>query len=324
MKNIAFTICSNNYLGQAKVLSDSVYEHSCDSYDFFIALCDEKSDAIDYRDFHATIIEARELGITNFEWMTQNYNIVELNTAIKPYVFLYLIKKYSPNYIHYLDPDICTYTSLVEIEKEMGDSSILLTPHEMASLPFDGGRPDDCTFLNAGIYNLGFLGLKVDGNSLQMLEWWSTFLAEHCKNNVSKGLFVDQLPMNLVPLFFENVKVSRHKGLNAAYWNLHERIIQYKDGKWMVSNKHNLVFYHFSNFNVSTPTLISKFESRHSLADNPDLLRLFNEYVEKRKSTKQELYCTIPCVYIKRPSFLQRIKRGLLSIMKSKIECWME
>jgi len=36
---------------------------------------------------------------------------------------------------------------------------------------------------------------------------------------------VDQKWINLVPLLFEGISISRHVGLNAAFWNLHERTI---------------------------------------------------------------------------------------------------
>ena len=83
-------ICSNNYLSQAKVLSDSVYQYDKDNYIFYIVLCDKMSEKVDYSIFHANFIEADKLGIENFKWMTSYYDIVELNTAIKPFAFKYL------------------------------------------------------------------------------------------------------------------------------------------------------------------------------------------------------------------------------------------
>lgn len=300
MKNIAFTICSNNYLGQAKVLSDSVYEHSRDKYDFYIVLCDVKNEAIDYSEFHANFVEAADLNIENFDWMREHYNIIELNTAIKPFTFKYLINKYNPEFIHYLDPDTCTYAPLTAIEDEMGkDNSILLTPHSLAPLAMDGNRPTDQTFLNAGIYNLGFLGLRADDTSKRMLDWWCEILKEHCLIDTKNGLFVDQLPMNLVPLYFDHVKVTRHKGLNVAYWNLHERVIhKEKEGKFYV-NQDPLVFYHFSNFNPSLPDQLTGVGNRYHFSDYPVLKELFDDYINKRNKTNEKLYKTVPCVYIR-------------------------
>ena len=155
MKNIAFTICSNNYLAQAKVLSDSVFKNSKESYDFYIILCDDISDVVNYDNFHATFVKAEDLNIENFNWMIRNYNIIELNTAIKPFAFRYLISSYNPDYIHYLDPDTCTYTSLTTIEEELEpDKCILLSPHSLSPIPQNLEFPTDTTFLTFGVYNL--------------------------------------------------------------------------------------------------------------------------------------------------------------------------
>lgn len=302
MGNIVFTICSNNYLAQAKVLSDSVFDNS-ENYDFYIVLCDEYSPDIDYSVFHAKFVEVKDLGIANFEWMVSHYNIIELNTAVKPFAFKYLIREYNPNYIYYLDPDTCTYCNLEAIEKEMEpDASILLTPHSLAPLPFDGGKPTDNIFLNNGIYNLGFLGIKPASESLKMIEWWCGFLSEHCFDDKKNGLFVDQLPMELVPLFFKNVKVSHHKGLNVAYWNLHERSIGYDEHKYLVDKTFPLVFFHFSSYDVSHPDEICRHSSRIPLNNFPVLKSLFIDYCEKINRTNDIQYKTIKCVYVQRKS----------------------
>lgn len=299
MKNIAFTICSNNYLAQAKVLSDSIFKFSREFYDFYIVLCDEYSEKIDYSEFHANFVLAKDLKIDNFDWMTRYYNIIELNTAIKPFAFKYLIAEHSPEYIHYLDPDTCTYCSLVAIENEMdADVSILLTPHSLAPLPFDGGLPTDNIFLNNGIYNLGFLGIRPDSESEKMLDWWCDFLSEHCLDDKKNGLFVDQLPMELVPLFFKNVKVSHHKGLNVAYWNLHERSIAYDGHNYLVDEKYPLVFFHFSSYDLNVPDDICRHSTRISLQKNPILESLFKDYYKKMKLSHDSQYKLVKCIYL--------------------------
>ncbi|MBO4922848.1 MAG: hypothetical protein J5382_01835 [Bacteroidales bacterium] len=317
MKNIVFTICSNNYLGQAKVLSDSVYEYSGDRYVFYVVLCDAKNKSINYDEFHAKFIEAADLNIENFDWMRDHYNIIELNTAIKPFAFKYLIDKGSPEYIHYLDPDTCTYAPLSAIEEEIGnDSSILLTPHSLEPIVFDGDIPNDITFLNAGIYNLGFLGIHVDNVSSKMLDWWCGFLKEHCFIKTEKGMFVDQLPMNLVPLYFDRVKVSRHRGFNVAYWNLHERSLIYDNdnlGRFFVQcNVENimdgsnsrmlfpLIFYHFSNYSPSQPGKLTGIGHRNYFDASPALRDLYLDYTSRRNRTNEIKYKSVPCIYVRK------------------------
>lgn len=310
MKNIAFTICSNNYLAQAKVLSDSVYKYSRDYYDFYIVLCDEYSERIDYSEFHASFVLAKDLKIDNFDWMTRYYNIIELNTAIKPFAFKYLIEEHSPKYIYYLDPDTCTYSPLSVLEEELGGDSILLTPHSLAPLPFDGKIPTDNIFLNHGIYNLGFLGLRVSDDSLGMLNWWGEFLRTHCLDRVEKGFFVDQLPMELVPIYFHDAtKVSFHRGINTAYWNLHERSVCYDENSahFIIDEKTPLVMYHFSSYNIDNENVISRYDGRNSFDGNDGLKKLFDDYSKNYKATKYLLYKSVNCVYMERHNVWWRV-----------------
>lgn len=314
MKNITFTICSNNYLAQAKVLSDSVFKFSRDYYDFYIVLCDEYSERIDYSDFHANFVLAKDLKIANFDWMTRYYNIIELNTAIKPFAFKHLIEEHSPEYIHYLDPDTCTYSPLSILEEELGEDSILLTPHSLAPLPFDGKIPTDNIFLNHGIYNLGFLGLRVSDDSLGMLTWWGDFLKTHCLDCVEKGFFVDQLPMELVPIYFHDAtKVCFHRGINMAYWNLHERQLKYEGGSYIVNDIFPLVLFHFSNYKVKSPHIISRYYNRLSFEDLPLLKKLYLNYATELKGSNLELFNSIECIYTKtRNGYLRRIAQTML------------
>lgn len=319
MKNIAFTICSNNYLAQAKVLSDSVFKFSRDFYDFYIVLCDEYSEKIDYSKFHANFVLAKDLKINNFDWMTHYYNIIELNTAIKPFAFKYLIAEHSPEYIHYLDPDTCTYSSLEIIEGELGKGSILLTPHSLAPLPFDGKIPTDNIFLNHGIYNLGFLGLRVSDGSLSMLDWWGDFLKTHCLDRVDKGFFVDQLPMELVPLYFNDITViCFHRGINMAYWNLHDRQLKYEGGSYIVNDIFPLVLFHFSNYKATNSSIISRYYNRMSIEENPAIRKIYMDYASELNSLCSWGFSSVECVYTKtRDGFLRNMVLAFLSKIAS-------
>ncbi len=89
---IAFTLCSNNYLAQAKTLGDSLIEHNPD-YEFVIGLVDRKRDDVDYDFFRPHgIIEIEEIGIPKFAELGKRYGIIELNTAVKPFLFQHLLK----------------------------------------------------------------------------------------------------------------------------------------------------------------------------------------------------------------------------------------
>lgn len=295
---LVFTICSNNYLSQAKTLGDSLTEHNPD-YKFVIGLCDKKNAAIDYSFFEPyEIVEVGDLNIENFEWMLLNYYIIELNTSIKPFFFKHFIEIYEDiEVVLYFDPDIKVFNSLSYIENELQDKSILLTPHILSPIPLDVHTPREADFLNYGIYNLGFIGIRPSESTFKMLDWWAERLAVQSFDRVSEGLFVDQLPMNLVPIFFDNVVVSKNTGLNFAYWNFHEREISVINNIYYINENTPLVFFHFSSFKPTQPQNISCHQTRFELESGSLLYNLFSEYADELVENKYVELKEIKCYY---------------------------
>ncbi len=297
MIKYVFTICSNNYLAQAKTLGDSVLKYNPE-YKFIIALCDKLNENIDYSVFsNFEIIEAHNLEIPEFEQMKEQYNIVEFNTSIKPFVFKYIFKHYNADIAMYIDPDLMAFKDFSCIEDELKTSSILLTPHIYRPIELDDKTPDESTFTNYGIYNLGFLAVKKSADTDNLLNWWSDRMAKNCYVKPERGIFVDQLPMNYAPLFFNNVKITLNEGINAAPWNLQERNITLKDGKYIVNDKFDLVLYHFSNYNPLTPDIVAKHYIRVGFKDNPVLKQLYDNYAKILIQNGYEKYKQIKCFY---------------------------
>lgn len=316
---IVFTVCSNNYLSQAKVLGDSLLEYNPD-YRFFICLCDKKNRQVDYKPYDPfEIVEVEKLMIENFEWMIKQYDVVELNTAVKPFFFQYLIQQYPDvDTVMYFDPDIRIFNSLSPIEKELEHENILLTPHILSPIPVDGKKPQESVFLNYGIYNLGFLAVRPTKESIKMLEWWSAKLAIQCFDKTSEGIFVDQLPMNYVPIFYKGVKVSHNPGFNFAYWNFHERKVSRKDNTYFINEDYPLVFFHFSNFKPQYPINITSKQDRFTLEENTVLYTLFLEYAQMLLKSNYNELIHLP-VYYKITKILNKLKaKNIFSRMKKK------
>lgn len=295
---IAFTICSNNYLAQAKTLGDTLMRHNPD-YLFIIGLCDKKTKKIDYSFFDPyQIIEAENIAIEGFDDMVSRYSVVELNTSVKPFFFHYLFKKYKDaEMILYFDPDIAVFRELKPIEDEFEGSSIFLTPHIYTPIDFDGKTPTENNFTSHGIYNLGFLGLKRSDDSFKFLSWWKDRLFANCYEKTDEGMFVDQLLINFVPIFFNNVCISKNWGLNVAPWNLHERRLTINKGEYFINGKDPLIFYHFSNYNPLTPSVLATNYNRVALTDNTVLKKLYDEYGSNLLKNNFTIYKAIACYY---------------------------
>jgi hypothetical protein len=297
---IAFTLCSNNYLAHAKTLGDSIRKINPE-YKFFIGLVDSLNTNIDYdAEIGYPIILSNEIGIPNYDDLWKKYSIIEFNTCVKPFYFQYFITRYKLiDYLFYLDPDIFVYNDLNIIENEFENSTeFLLTPHILSPIPLDTKTPGENIFLNYGIFNLGFLGLKNPELSNQFLDWWKERTYHLGFDKTAEGLFVDQLWFNLVPIFFKNVKISKHPGLNMAPWNLHERKLSGDESVLFMDQTFPLVFYHFSKYNRSDPDLINNKYNRYNFETNIDLKNIYQNYSDLLLRNGVQKISAIPCHYM--------------------------
>ncbi len=320
--NFILTICSNSYLAQAAILGESIRKYEPSSK-YIIFLCDRKDKSIDYGKLADEVIEISQVepGILS---LAAKYNIIELNTAVKPTAIRYLFEKRKAEHVIYLDPDTKLFAPLSSVHKDLEEFSIVLTPHIYEPIPFDGKGPGENIFLNYGLYNLGFIALKNSEQTLSLLNWWKEWTYQAGFDKVEYGYFVDQLPMNLVPIFFDKVKVSDDIGLNMAPWNLHERQLSVCDGRYVINGKFPLIFYHFSSFEVDSNELPKHKYNRFSLSERPDIVPLYSAYNAEMIAKSYHFFSGFKSIYTayrerliqreqprKRISFVKKIKRIL-------------
>ena len=303
---LAFTICSNNYLAQAITLGYSLFLHNS-NYKFIIGLVDKRNNTIDYTKIPFEILEVEKIGISDFDSMFMKYNIVELNTAVKPFYFNFFFNTTKYESIIYLDPDIEVFAPFEELEKELRNHDIIITPHFVTPLNDDKWQAEE-DFLNSGIYNLGFIAIKKSTNSLKMIEWWADRLRTKASIDFCRGLFTDQIWINFVPIFFENVKIFRDPGYNVAFWNLHERTIQEVNNKYYINQLSPLVFYHYASFRPLNPEEISLYQNRFSFKNRPDVSPLFDNYCKKVFLYGYMNFYKIPCYYVEQKNQIQQME----------------
>ncbi|MDF2190580.1 hypothetical protein [Paraflavitalea sp. CAU 1676] len=293
-----FTICSNNYLAYASVLGSSL-RIAEPGASFYLFLCDEKAPNIDYTTIADQVIPLAAIEPRLHE-LAGKYNIIELNTCVKPHVFQYLLTEKNFDQVIYLDPDIYVYNNLSpSLQVAFENASILLTPHIYTAIPLDGKQPQESVFLNFGIYNLGFIAVKKNEEVNRFLAWWKERTYQQGFIDVYNGIFVDQLPINLVPILFKGVHILQDHGLNMAPWNLHERILSQQGKQYLVNEQTTLKFYHFSSFKPGRIELPTARYNRYNLSDRPDLLALYQAYGEALTQAGYGQYHLLPCSYDK-------------------------
>jgi hypothetical protein len=206
------------------------------------------------------------------------YDILELNTNVKPTFMKHLLATHQLEKLVYLDPDIFVYAPLTPVFDALDSANAVLTPHITTPVD-DGKRPNEQDHLYNGTYNLGFFAVRGSDEAKNILSWWERRCLDNGFSEGRTGLFVDQKWMNLAPGLFGGVTILRHPGCNMAYWNLHERhLTPDTDGSYRVNGNAPLCFFHFSGIVVSDPAMLSKNTDRFTLAVRPDLQQLFAAY----------------------------------------------
>ncbi|WP_031526906.1 glycosyl transferase [Dyadobacter crusticola] len=306
---IAFTICSINYLAQARTLGNSLRATNPDVR-FFIGLVDLLQ-GISFDDSYKPdfpMIEIDKIEIRDFQEMADRYNITELNTAVKPFYFTYFFKHYpEAKNVIYFDPDIIVFQPLTGLLGSLQKSDAVLTPHLNTPIE-DRLTPNELHHLNTGIYNLGFVAFRRSAINLEFISWWEEKLRYECLIDLCNGLFVDQNWMNFLPLFVPDTHIERNPGYNAAYWNLHERVFSKKENTFFVNENNPLIFFHYSGYDPAKPDILSKYQDRFDISERPDLTELFALYRDTLIANGNAYYRKFECAYIK-PAPVRRYQR---------------
>ena len=274
---VGCTIVAKNYLAYARVLARSFLAHHPDGR-FVVLLVDRVDGWFDPGEEPFDVLEVEELdNVPALRQFLFKYNLLELSTAVKPYLLQRLFDDGAERVL-YLDPDIWVLRPLLPVLAGLDSGAVVLTPHIDRPLD-DDAHPGEIALLQAGLYNLGFIGLRASAESARLLAWWQERLFDQCVERVDQGLFVDQKWMDLAPLLFDGVVVLRQPGLNVAYWNLAHRVVtvaeveaagdiegQGREQQYLV-NGESLYFFHFSGINPERLDGVSKHQDRFRLSD---------------------------------------------------------
>jgi hypothetical protein len=280
LKTCVFTIASKNYLPYARSLLASVQKHHLD-YRRYLCLADKVDGFFNPSEEIFEVVEADRLGIDSFEDMSVRYDIMEFNTAIKPFMIEWLFNNTDADVIVYLDPDIKVFSKLSVVEDEiLRGASVVLTPHITVPVE-DGLTPNDYHMLQSGVFNLGFIAVSRCDEAINFVRWWGRRLKTLCASDISRNLFTDQRWCDLAPCFLNKLAILKHPGVNVAYWNIFQRSIT-QTGKdcWAVDGL-PLVFFHFSGVDADLRNIISKHQSRLAWSDIPGVRSLFDSYLDE-------------------------------------------
>lgn len=312
------TIIAKNYLAHARVLASSFRETHPDGRCFALVI-DETDGYIDPAQEPFELIRPDEIGLDAFDTMRGAYDVMELSTAVKPWLLRHMLLEHDDGSgVAYMDPDIQVLSRMTELEQDLHEHAIVLTPHVLDGMPRDGRKPSETDILMAGVYNLGFIGVSGRDDAHRMLDWWSERLLTDCHVAPERGLFVDQRWVDFVPGLVSDLKILRSPVYNVAYWNVPMRAIDQRGGTWYAQGE-PVRFFHFSGYSPDRRTELSKHQDRVRLTDHDALWSLCDAYGDALVDAGYEAVRSLPYEHDLLPSGM-RLSRTMRGLYRTGVE----
>ena len=237
------TYFDHNYLSRGLALYHSLREHAPESRLWVLCLsgkCHEILTQLHLPNLHPFAIEEFEAYHKDLAAVKQTRSTVEYYFTCTPSLVLFVADRVQAGeLITYLDSDMFFFDDPKSVFDEIGESSIAIVPHRF---PERLKRLED-----RGRFNVGWVSFRKDPPGMACLNWWREKCMEWCHDVVEPTRFADQKYLDRWPDLFKGVAVLRHKGVNAAPYNLSNYTVDVRNGKTWIDDD-PLVAYHFHGF----------------------------------------------------------------------------
>jgi UDP-glucose 4-epimerase len=170
-------------------------------------------------------------------------------TATAPLCLYCLEREQDLGLITYLDADVAFYADPAPIFDELGNASVLLTPHRYA-------RRWEWLERDSGRYNVQLVTFRRTPEAIGALRWWRERCIEWCYDRVEKGKFGDQRYLDDWPERFPGVRVLEHPGGGLGPWSSGRFEFDSRGGSVLVDDK-PLLFHHFHGLRLHRPGRLS-------------------------------------------------------------------
>lgn len=237
------------------------------------------------------------------------YTPTEFAAACKPLFIAEAFRRYpDANQVLYADPSIQFFAPVTKSTELATDANIVLTPFVTRSPAstdlLSNDWPDEKHFQNIGLYNADFLIFKRSIETDRMLAWWDDRVRERAYINPCAGLWLDQLWLMHVPVFFRNVAIVKNPGWHVGLWNLPERTLQFETNEWVVdgpAGRHqSLQFLNFKGL-LNPDEGFFPHQNRVQLTKRPDVLTLLQSYRQAVAQFKTSVIDSVKPAYGQQP-----------------------
>jgi hypothetical protein len=231
------TLFNTSYLAKGIALYNSLVK-TCPEFHLYIFAFDDTTYKVltDKNYPHATIISLHDFENEALLEVKKERSVAEYCWTCTPFTIKFCIETYNLDHCTYLDADTFFYNDPTLLIKEMGENSVLITPHNYHS------RYDQSAA--SGIYCVQFTCFKNNNEGLKVLNWWAQACLKWCYARYEDGKMGDQKYLDSWPYMFEGLHICRDAGAGLAPWNVLNYIFQ-KNDDLIILNNGPLFFYHF-------------------------------------------------------------------------------
>ena len=273
-----FTSAACNYLPKVRLLTKSIRDFHPECY-IVVGLSDALNPSEQIPDeTWDEVISVAQLDIPRWRPWAFTHNIVELSTAIKPFLLLSLLQRDNCAAVYYFDPDMVLFSRVDDMFAHLQGANIVLTPHlTTQESGIERVIDNEISSLKHGVYNLGFIGVNATSEGFKFTEWWADRTYHFCRDDIPNGLFTDQRWIDLAPALFDGVSIARNPRFNVAPWNLTTRTLTGNKSSGLLVNGYPLGFYHFTGFDSGAHRIMA---AKYN-ACNTTLIELVDWYEDR-------------------------------------------
>jgi len=284
MKYNFCTLFDSVYLSRGLAMYDSLAEH-CEDFHLYVfafdEMCYEFLKALNRKQM--TVISLAEFEDAELLKIKPTRTRGEYCWTCSSSTILYVLNNYNTESCTYIDSDLYFFSSPKVLFDEMGNNSVLITPHNYTA-KYDQSN-------KTGIYCVQFVTFKNDERGLKVLHWWRNACLNWCYDRFENGWFGDQKYLDDWTERFEGVYVCSNPGAGVAPWNMQQYSFSSKEGKLMgtvlqTNTQFDVIFFHFHSLMFVTPYW---FSPRPYYNRNDSVLTMaFNPYVKKIKQIRRQ------------------------------------
>lgn len=274
----AYTSFTYSYLNRARVLASSL-KRIHPEWTVCAVITDEPPPGFEWdpsQEGFDLVLNVKDLYLGGLDGWLFKMDVVEACTAVKGEALVHLLALQDAEAVMYFDPDTALFNSMDPVVQMLQSFDIILTPHQIDPDPREDQVAiidNEICSLQHGIYNLGFVAVSSKGEGPRFARWWADRLNDWCYDRKDIGVFVDQKWCDLVPGFFDNVKVLRDPGYNVASWNLSQRTLNFDALGNILVNGRLLRFFHFTKLGPVGDTM-----TRRYAGENTEVYELWSWY----------------------------------------------